>query len=103
MKLERSGAPELESIPHTSPCEWGRWHKRKRAGDGGAAFTYPSIWDGERKGMGKRRRNITTQVKCFKVCADLGDELLAALVIGWQAHVWRIGLENGLKGRKTKV
>ncbi len=36
-----------------------------------------------------------THVKGFKVCVDLGDELLAVVVVGWQPHVWHVGLGEG--------
>ncbi len=45
--------------------------------------------------MGGRRRGIATHVKRFKVCADLGDELLASLVVEWQTPRLAVGLGEG--------
>jgi len=52
--------------------------------------------DGDGNGEGEERKH-----KCFRVCADLGDELLAALVIGWQPHVWPVGLGEGEEDKST--
>lgn len=63
MKLKESGAPELESITHKSPCEWERWHKWKRAGDGGAAFTCPmaNVREWESGGEISQRKSIVSK------------------------------------------
>jgi len=92
----------LHPYPTGSPKRRCALHRCARA-ISGASFVCPTIRDHERKGTGMGmggRRGIAMHVKRFKVCADLGDELLASLVVEWQPHgwpsVWR-------KVRKTKV
>lgn len=47
--------------------------------------------------MGRKRGRgeDATHVEGLKVFADLGDELLAALVALWEPCVWRVGLGEG--------
>ena len=53
-------------------------------------------------GRQRQRREIETHVKCSKACANLGNELSVALVVGWQHNVWYIGLEDG-EGDKSET
>ena len=59
--------------------------------------------DRERKktewGGGREKPQNTRRIS-LDVCANLGDELFAALAVGWRPQVWPVGLEEGEKDKR---
>ncbi|KAI9450868.1 hypothetical protein BJY52DRAFT_1419360 [Lactarius psammicola] len=78
---------ETEGMTQRSPERRCGLHRCVRA-ISGASFVYPTTRDRERGGTGTgRTKETTTHAKYLNVCANLGDELFAALVVGWQPRV----------------